>query len=132
MPRKKSPVTRPRIDPGTFRLAVQRLNHYANPGPIRRVALLIPWSRVILEKLTGSRLVKLPTLYGTPKVRYRVYKRPPPVPILSQLDQVHTPTSHFLKIHFNITLPSTLGSSKWSLALRFPHRNPVYTSPLEG
>ena len=30
---KKSPVTRPGIDPGTFRLVAQRLNHYATPGP---------------------------------------------------------------------------------------------------
>jgi hypothetical protein len=29
----KIPVTRPGIDPGTFRLVAQRLNHYATPGP---------------------------------------------------------------------------------------------------
>ena len=34
MLRKKSPVTRSGIDPGTFRLVAQRLNHYATPGPI--------------------------------------------------------------------------------------------------
>jgi len=32
-PRKKSPVTPPGIDPGTVRLVVQCLNHYATPGP---------------------------------------------------------------------------------------------------
>ena len=32
-PWKKSPVTTPGIDPGTVRLVVQCLNHYATPGP---------------------------------------------------------------------------------------------------
>ena len=35
-PRKKSPVTPPGIDPGTARLVVQCLNHYATPGPYRQ------------------------------------------------------------------------------------------------
>ena len=34
VPRKKSPVTPPVIDPGTSRLVAQCLNHHATPGPI--------------------------------------------------------------------------------------------------
>jgi hypothetical protein len=34
----KNPVTPPGIDPGTFRLVAQRLNHYATPGPVTVIA----------------------------------------------------------------------------------------------
>jgi hypothetical protein len=97
--------------------------HHFNTNSNLLTYLLTPWIRVLLEKLTGSQLVKkFPAFYGTQRF-ITVFKIPSPASILSQLYPVHAPTSHFLKINLNIILPSKPGSSKWSLSVRLPHQS---------
>jgi len=76
---------------------------------------------------------KIPHISWNLKVHYRIHKCPPPIPIVSQLDPVHTPTSHFLKIillllssHLCLGLPSCLFPSGFPLYM--PHLSPIHTT----
>jgi len=69
------------------------------------------------EANSHSAIQKTSRLLGNPKVHY-LHKIPPLVHILRQINPLHTFTSSFSKIHFNIILPSTSRSLKRSLLFR--------------
>ena len=66
----------------------------------------------------------IPCILWNPEVHYCIYECSKPVPILSQINLVHAPHSYFLKIHFNIIVPSMHRSPKWCLCIRFPPTKP--------
>jgi len=72
---------------------------------------------------------KFPTCLRKPKVHHCFHYRLPTAPILRQINPVRALPAYFLETHFNICLSSTSRNSKWFLSFRFPHQNPVRTSP---
>jgi hypothetical protein len=65
------------------------------------------WSRVLLEKLIGPQIVvKFSAFFGTRRFITPLQHILPNVPILIQINPVHTTPSQFLQIHFNIIFPS--------------------------
>ena len=76
------------------------------------IPLLTPWCRVLLETLTGLRLVKkFPAFHGTPRfITARTSVRH--LSILGQANPVHITTSHLLEIRtgipYSFFLTSTL------------------------
>ena len=76
---------------------------------------------------------EIPRIEWNPKVHYRSHKCPPPVPILSQLEPVHNPTSHtswrsilILSSHLRLGLSSGLFSSGFPIkTLYTPLLSPI-------
>ena len=56
-----------------------------------RTYLLTPRSRVLLESNRFSASQETVCILWNPKIYYRIYKSPPPVPVLSQIIPVHAP-----------------------------------------
>jgi hypothetical protein len=76
-----------------------------------------PW-----EACSRSTPQELRNTLRNSRVYYRVRKRPPIVPILSQVNPIHTLPFYFFTIHTNIILPPTFRSSWWSLPFYLAHQ----------
>ena len=83
------------------------------------VYLLTPWSKVLLEKLTGSAASQeIPRTLWNPKVHHRIHKCLPSVPILSPLHPVSNRSHLILLSHLRLGRPNGLFPSG------FPTRTP--------
>jgi len=103
-------------------------NHIKSCLLIYLLTFLLPYTMEQSHSWEANRFSasqEIRRILWNPKVYYRIQKCPPPFPTLRQLDQVNT---HNLlpEGHLYIILPSTPGSSKWSLSLSFLHQNRVY------
>jgi hypothetical protein len=82
------------------------------------------------EGANCAAIQELPNILWNQMVNYRVHKSPPLVPILNQIDPVHTTPSYLSKIHFNISHPPTFWPSSWSLFFWLSHQYSIYISIL--
>ena len=96
----------------------------------KQMILLTPCSRLLRENLTTSQIVKKFPHLMEPESALSRLQELANCPYSEPYQSSPCPPSYFLNIHFNIILPPMVGSSKWSLSLRFLQRNPVRNYPL--
>jgi hypothetical protein len=78
-----------------------------------------PWNWALIDRPPVVRLLNFPAFYGTQRCII-ILKEPPPAPILSQINSVHTNQTHLAKFHFNTIHPHMSWSSYWFFLSCFP------------
>jgi hypothetical protein len=87
----------------------------------------------LLNRFSASQ--EIPRALWNPKVHYRIYKCPPPVPILSQMNPVHAPSHStsrrsisVLSSNLRLDLPS--GHFPSGFPTKTPYKHPVCMSQI--
>ena len=106
---------RPHTRPLTFNVLTYFLIYLLTDSLIHSMEQSPSW-----EANQFSASQEIPSILWNSKAHYCIHKCPPPVPTLSQLIPVHTPTSHFLNIHLTVIPHLCLGLPSDS----FPHVSP--------
>jgi hypothetical protein len=83
------------------------------------------------EAVNCAATQELPSVLWNPKPHHLVHKNPPLVPILSQIDPVHTTPSYLSKIHFNSFTHLRLGLPSSLFPSSLP-TNIIYASCMDG
>jgi hypothetical protein len=73
------------------------------------------------EANSGSGIQEILRLLWNPKFHYPLHMSSPFDSTTNHMNPVHNFTHYFFKLYFNIILPSTSRSSKWSLPLRLSY-----------
>jgi hypothetical protein len=81
-----------------------------------------------MEPSSSTTTQELDNISWTLQVHYCVHKSLPMVPILSQINPVHTISYRHSKIHLNIIHSPTSGPSCWSLSFLISHQSPYTRS----
>ena len=97
--------------------------------------LLTPWSRILLEELTGLQLVKkFPAFYESRMFITAITSARHLVSFPSRLDPVHTPKTHFLRSILILHSHPCLGLPSGLFPPGFPTKtlNPPLPSPMRA
>jgi hypothetical protein len=106
------------------------LGFHPNPHPVYPDTT--PWSRVLLEKPMVPQ--EISSILWNPAVHYWVHKTPPPQPVLSQINSVHTPSILLLEdsLHYHTPIYAIIFEvstqtkrKKCLICLQFPFSNTV-------